>query len=337
MPRLDLESRRRVLTLQQTGYSFKAIKEHLKEKNIIITSQSLWRLEKKFCEHGTYKNLARRKRCKKLSQVMVDFMNDKMTEDDELTSTKLRELLLENWPELTVSLDTIKRYRRGQGWVCTRPHYCQLIRNINKRKRVAWCKEELKSKDDFADLIFSDECTVQLEQHGRLCFRKRKQPRKLKPRPKHPPKLHIWGAISFRGASQIVMFTGNMDAPRYEQILERSLVPFIQCCYPDGHRFQQDNNPKHTSKHIEDYFESRQINWWRTPPESPDLNPIENVWGALKQYLRNTYKPKNMTELKAGIEGFWQSLTPEVCQRYINHLKKVIPKIIKVDGNPSGC
>ena len=336
MPRLDLETRRRVLALRQAGYSFNVIKERLAEENISVTSRSLQRLGKKFREHGTYKDLARRKRGKKLSQAMVDFMNEKLTEDDELTSTKLRELLLENWPELTVSLGTIKRYRRVEGWVCTRPHYCQLIRNINKRKRVAWCKEEIKSKDNFADIIFSDECTVQLEQHGRLCFRKKKQPRKLKPRPKHPPKLHIWGAISFHGASQIVMFTGNMDAHRYEQILERSLVPFIQDCYPSGHRFQQDNDPKHTSNHIDDYFESRHINWWRTPPESPDLNPIENVWGSLKQYLRNTYKPKNLTELKSGIEQFWQSLTPEVCKRYINHLNKVIPKVIQVDGNPSG-
>ena len=71
-------------------------------------------------------------------------MNEKLTEDDELTSAKLRELLLENWPELIVTLDTIKHYRRGEGWVCTRPHYCQLIRNTNKRKRVVWCKEALK-------------------------------------------------------------------------------------------------------------------------------------------------------------------------------------------------
>ena len=193
-----------------------------------------------------------------------------------------------------------------------------------------------QSKDDFADIIFSDECTVQLKQHGRLCFRKRKQPRKLKQRPKHPLKLHTWGAISYQGASPVVIFTGIMDAECYAQILDRSLVPFIRSCYPAGHRFQQENDPKHTSGHVERYFESRQINWWRTPPESPDLNPIENVWGALKQYLRSTFKPKNTSKLQEGIQRFWQSLTPQVCQRYINHLNKVIPKVIEVDGDPSG-
>ena len=79
------------------------------------------------------------------------------------------------------------------------------------------------------------------------------------------------------------------------------------------------------------------MNWWPTPPESPDLNPIENVWGSLKQYLRTSYKPRNLQELKDGIEQFWITLTPEVCQRYIDHIpKKVIPKIVSVNGEPSG-
>ena len=90
-------------------------------------------------------------------------------------------------------------------------------------------------------------------------FSKKKQPRKLKQRPKHPLKLHIWGAISYQGASPVVIFTGIMDAQRYAQILDRSLVPFIRSCYPAGHQFQQDNDPKHTSGHVERYFESRQL------------------------------------------------------------------------------
>jgi len=56
----------------------------------------------------------------------------------------------------------------------------------------------------------------------------------------------------------------------------------------------------------------------------------------LKQYLRTHYKPNTLDELKAGIEKFWLTLTPQVCQKYIGHLKKVILKIIEVDGAPSG-
>ena len=113
-------------------------------------------------------------------------------------------------------------------------------------------------------------------------------------------------------------------------------MPFIQERFPEGHRLYQDNDPKHSSKYIGQFLEQRGVNWWHTPPESPDLNPIELVWGSLKQYLRNHAKPKNLEKLKAGIEQFWLTLTPQVCVRYIRHLKKVIPKIVTVDGAPSG-
>ena len=54
--------------------------------------------------------------------------------------------------------------------------------------------------------------------------------------------------------------------------------------YPNGHCFMQDNDSKHTSKCAQQFFQDDNINWWRTPPESPDANPIENLWHELKAY-----------------------------------------------------
>ena len=207
---------------------------------------------------------------------------------------------------------------------------------MNKRKRLFWCREQLRLKEDFDDVIFTDECTVQLDHHSRICFRKRYHPRVLKQRAKHPAKIHIWGGISKKGATRIVMFTGTMNATRLRSILEAGLIPFINELFPMGHRLYQDNDPKHTSEYISRFFEEQGINWWPTPPESPDLNPIENIWGSLKQYLRTTYKPRNLEQLKSGIQQFWMTLTPEVCRHYIGHIHRVIPKIIEVNGEPSG-
>ena len=139
-----------------------------------------------------------------------------------------------------------------------------------------------------------------------------------------------------RGATRLVMFTGIMNAIKYGQILETGLVPFLRTCFPDDARLQQDNDPKHSSKYINRLFNFHNVYWWRTPPESPDLNPIENCWGSLKQYLRTSYKPTNLEELMDGIERFWLSLTPAICRKYIEHLHKVMPKVIEVNGNPSG-
>ena len=143
------------------------------------------------------------------------------------------------------------------------------------------------------------------------------QPSKMVSRPKHPPKVHVWGGISARGATAVVIFTGVLTATRYTDILDSALVPFLTQNFPTTHRFQQDNDPKHTSRWAQSYFEQNQINWWRTPPSSPDLNPVENVWGTMKNYLRTIAKPKNTQELIHGIKSFWKTLTPEVCKRYI--------------------
>ena len=78
------------------------------------------------------------------------------------------------------------------------------------------------------------------------------------------------------------------------------------------------------------------INWWKTPAESPDLNPIENVWASLKYYLRNQYKPTNLETLEQGIKKFWKLMTPEHCAKYISHLNKVMPVVVLKQGDASG-
>lgn len=136
--------------------------------------------------------------------------------------------------------------------------------------------------DDFHDVIWSDETTVQLESHRRFCCRKKGQKPRYKPRPKHPTKVHVWAGKSWNGNTKVCIFDGIMNAEMYVDILSRCLVPFCQQVYPGGHRFMQENDPKHTSRRAQKFFEDNNINWWRTPPESPDTNPIENLWHELK-------------------------------------------------------
>ena len=56
----------------------------------------------------------------------------------------------------------------------------------------------------------------------------------------------------------------------------------------------------------------------------------------LREFLRNEYKPPNLSELKQGIKAFWESLTLKICSRYIGHLKKVITKVVEVNVGPFG-
>lgn len=127
-----------------------------------------------------------------------------------------------------------------------------------------------------------------------------------------------------------------MNAPLFINILEKTLLPFLKERLSEGHRLMQDNDPKHTSRCAQSFFIEKGINWWKTPPESPDLNPIENLWHEVKEYVRREVKPRSKHELINGIIQFWDTVSIAKCRKYINHLNKVIPKVIDVGGEATG-
>ena len=153
-----------------------------------------------------------------------------------------------------------------------------MIQEVNKEKRPAWA---IKNKDMFwEDVIYTDETTVQIETHRRTCCYKKGQKPRYKPKPKHPIKVHVWAGISYRGRTSLCIFEGKMNAPLFVMILERCLVPFLRAVYPDRHRL---------CKTMTLFYEKRGISWWPTPPES--LNPIENLWHDLKEFILREVKP----------------------------------------------
>ena len=142
-----------------------------------------------------------------------------MRADDETTATQLLELLWQHG--ISMSLTTAIRSRKILGWTFRGSHYCQLIREGNKVKWLEWCRENLH--DDFANVIWTDETSVQLETHRRFCFKKKGERPTPKSRPKHPVKVHVWGGISKEGATGICIFTRIMNA-------EGVCDPLRECC-----------------------------------------------------------------------------------------------------------
>ena len=124
--------------------------------------------------------------------------------------------------------------------------YGQMVRDVNKEKRVAFCQQLLAINEKFDDVVFSDETSIQLTPNKVTSYRPLGALSQTIPKAKHPLKLHCWGAISKRGPSPLVIFDGIMNADfSTENILGDTLLPFLRTTFPDGHIFQQDNDPKH--------------------------------------------------------------------------------------------
>ena len=122
-------------------------------------------------------------------------------------------------------------------------------RSQTAQKGSSFVEDVCRKTSSFDNVIFTDECSIHMENHGKLSFHCKWEPPKLKGHSKHPFKVHVWAGISKRGSTKII-FSGNMDAHFYvTAILAKGLLPFITETFPDGHRFQQDNDSKHESTH----------------------------------------------------------------------------------------
>ena len=131
MGRLSVESRKRVITLRSKGHSVIDIRQRLKDENIVISRQAIYNVVNKFRNHRIYKDLPVQRRKQKITEQMKVMIEEALNNNDEITARGIKTLLTAQWPELRVSIPTIKRVRKNMEWVCTRPHYCQLLRPVS--------------------------------------------------------------------------------------------------------------------------------------------------------------------------------------------------------------
>lgn len=141
----------------------------------------------------------------------------------------------------------------------------------------------------------------------------------------------VWGCFSYHGVGKLVFIDGTMDAPLYVSILAGALPPSVAAMRLSSFIFQQDNDPKHTAGLTTGFMRARGIKKLSWPPQSPDMNPIENLWGILKSRVA-LRKPKNVAELKVMLEEEWYKIPLEECQRLAQSFRKRTLALLRTHG-----
>ena len=78
-----------------------------------------------------------------------------------------------------------------------------------------------------------------------------------------------------------------------------------------------DNAPCHTSKKVKSFLVDNRVQVMDWPAQSPDLNPIENIWKIIGDRAR-TQNPKNQEELWESLKTEWNKITLSFCKKKID-------------------
>ena len=180
MPLSDFQRQRNISLWTQCNSKTTStkIKRILALEGIITTHQTIQNTITRWKETGSIRDHPRIGQIRIIPPSHYRFIDDAMSENDEYTAAELKKLLIGKFGEDKVpySERTISRARNELGWTFTTSRYCQAIRDANKAKRVIWVNKCLEDEESFDNVIFTDECTVQLECHRRKSSRKKNAP-----------------------------------------------------------------------------------------------------------------------------------------------------------------
>lgn len=241
--------------------------------------------------------------------------------------------------QLDVSHKTIRRRLREAGLHSRFSAKRPLISKRNKIKRLQFAKKFVEQPMAFwKNVLWSDESKFELFNRKRRARVWRKAGEQLEDRHLQQTVKHgggsimVWGCFAWSGVGSLVPITDILTADRYIDILSENLeASLVRVGLEENFIFQQDNDPKHTAKKTQLFMKSNKIKVLDWPAQSPDLNPIENLWSILDAKINKT-GVTNKDNYFTALKKTWEELDDHYLQNLVESMPRRLQAVIKAKG-----
>lgn len=330
------EERKIAFNMKCRGSTFREIAETLQRPLGTVIS-----IVNRFKNIGQFINRARKGRPNKLNASNERFLVKEIKRNPRVTGPELV-TMLRTTTGTEVSSATIKRAIKKHGYRSCIARNKPYISKKNKQKRLNFAKShEAKGQEFWNRVIFTDESKFNLHQSdGKIrIFRQRNtalQERNLKGTVKHGGgSVMVWGCMSANGVGNLVVIDGIMTAKKYIDLLKANLNPSLEKMgMEDNYIFTQDNDPKHKAMDTRLYLLYNTKQYLETPPQSPDINPIENLWAHLDAKIRErTINTKR--DLIIALKEEWEKISTEITKRLVDSMPNRLASILNNKGGPT--
>ena len=282
-------------------------------KRLNINKSIISRLIKKYKSTGSVKTIKSGGRPRKTNLRADKQIVRLMKQNPFLSSKKVVEDL-----NLNISASTVRKRALENGLRSFRPSKKPILTKKHLKKRLVlklfdhltnfdlcrnfrleFAKQHVNwTPEKWNTVLFSDESKFNLFNSDGICHVRRPRGKRLNPRYCQGTIKHgggnvmVWTCFSGTGVGPFIEIDTKMDRFVYRNILESHMLPYAEWEMPLRWVFQQDNDPKHTSKLVKEWFSTKGVQVMEWPAQSPDLNPIENLFGILKRKI-GSYRFKN--------------------------------------------
>ena len=199
-----------------------------------------------------------------------------------------------------------------------------LISSKNKKCRLAFANEHvLWSQEKWQMVHFSDESKFLLiGSDGKMYVHQKigeeLLPKCLKACVKFGGRnVMVWGMISGDGVGPLVRLQGKVNAGIYKQLIKDHVLPVLRNSTKQPSIFMQDNALCHKIMVVMNFLKAENVTVMDWPPQSSDLNPIENVWKALGE-CSEARNPKTTEQLWNALQEEWNKITRQDINKLIS-------------------